>query len=90
MTLPTSDVDLFSDETLSDTRHAYKSLRDAGPIVYCEANEIYAVTQFDAVRAALRADKVLVNSKGVAANDMINSAPADATLISDGETHKRR
>lgn len=90
MTIPTSDIDFFSDGTLLDTQHTYKALRDTGPIVYCEPNDLYVVTQYDAVRVALRADDILINGRGVAANDLINSAPPDATLTSDGETHNRR
>ncbi|MEM1366315.1 MAG: cytochrome P450 [Pseudomonadota bacterium] len=90
MTIPSSDIDFFGDETLQNTEAAYKALRDIGPIVYCEPNDLYVVAHYDAVRAALRADDILINGKGVAANELINSAPPDATLTSDGETHNRR
>ena len=90
MTIPTSDIDFFSDETLLNTQDTYKALRDIGPIVYCAPNDLYVVTQYDALRTALRAGDVLINGKGVAANELINSAPPDATLTSDGETHNRR
>lgn len=90
MALPICDTDFFSDETLLNTQDTYKVLRDTGAIVYCEPNDLYVVARYDAVRAALRADDILISSKGVAANEMINSAPQDATLTSDGETHNRR
>ncbi|MEO0580343.1 MAG: cytochrome P450, partial [Pseudomonadota bacterium] len=90
MTLPESTIDLFSDETLANTAAAYQALRDTGPIVFLPANDLFAVTQYQSVKQALRADLVLVNSKGVAANPIINDTTAEATLTSDGETHLRR
>ncbi|HCN31990.1 MAG TPA: cytochrome P450 [Rhodobiaceae bacterium] len=87
---PKSDIDLFSDETLQNTEFYYKALRDLGPIVHLPKNELYAITQFEAVRVALRDDAQLINGKGVAANPILNDMPSDATLISDGETHLRR
>ncbi|MEM6682618.1 MAG: cytochrome P450, partial [Pseudomonadota bacterium] len=53
-------------------------------------NDLYAITHFDTVRAALRAGDVLISGKGVAANDVINSAANEATITSDGATHKHR
>lgn len=90
MSIPRSEIDLFSDETLTHTPAQYKKLRELGAIVHVPASDLYAVTHFDAVRAALRADDVLISGKGVAANDIINSAANEATLTSDGETHKHR
>lgn len=64
MSVPTADTDLFSDATLKDTPNAYRSLREHGAIVRLPANDLYAITRFDVVRAALRADKTLVSSHG--------------------------
>lgn len=90
MTLPECDIDLFSDETLQNTERAYRRLRDAGAVVFLPKNDLFAVTHHEAVRFALRADKTLINAKGVAANPMINDIGGNATLTSDGDTHSRR
>ena len=90
MSIPSVDTDLFSDDTLTNTPSAYQSLRDNGPLVHLSANDLYAVTHFDAVRAALRADTALISSHGVAANDFLNSTQGYATITSDGEVHSRR
>ncbi|MEO0438946.1 MAG: cytochrome P450 [Pseudomonadota bacterium] len=87
---PSTDIDLYGDHTLMHTRDVYRELRKLGPVVYLTTNESYAVTQFDALRVALRADSVLVNGEGVAANEIINGAPKDTTLTSDGDTHRYR
>ena len=65
MKAATSDIDLFSDATLRDTPHWYGVLREAGAMLHLPRNELYAVTRYDVVRHALRADAVLVNSRGV-------------------------
>ncbi|MEO1080246.1 MAG: cytochrome P450 [Pseudomonadota bacterium] len=90
MNTPVSDIDLYSDDTLENTRAVYSELRDLGAVVYLKSNDLYAITRFDAVRTALRADKVLINGEGVAANEVINGAPKDTTITSDGETHNHR
>ena len=87
---PPSDIDLFSDDTLTNTPARYRTLRDIGPVVYLQRNDLFALTHFDAVRAALRADDVLINGRGVAANDFLNTTNSEATLISDGAVHSRR
>ncbi|MEL7044270.1 MAG: cytochrome P450 [Pseudomonadota bacterium] len=90
MNIPVSDIDLYSDDTLENTRVVYRQLRDLGAVVYLNSNDLYAITHYDAVRAALRADDVLINGEGVAANEIINGAPKDTTITSDGETHNHR
>ena len=90
MIVSESTIDLFSDHTLANTESQYQALRDTGAIVYLSTNDLYAVTRYDAVKQALRADRILVNSKGVAANPIINERGGDGTLTSDGKTHMRR
>lgn len=90
MSIPESQIDLFSDDTLQNTERVYKTLRDAGPIVRLPVNDLYAITQFAELRAGLRADSVLISGNGVAANDFMNGIPSHTTLISDGALHKKR
>jgi len=52
--------------------------------------KLWAIGRFDDVRAALRADDVLISGKGVAANDLLNGGPSAITLTSDGAVHERR
>ncbi len=40
MTIATSDVDLFSDDTLNKTSSVYKALRDIGPVVHLPQNDL--------------------------------------------------
>ncbi|MEM7570771.1 MAG: cytochrome P450 [Pseudomonadota bacterium] len=90
MTFPPSDIDLYSDDTLVNTAARYQALRALGPVVHVPANDLYAITQFRPVKAALRADDVLISGKGVAANEPMNSAANEATITSDGALHNHR
>jgi hypothetical protein len=59
---------------LRHTAGRYRTLREAAPIVYLPANGLYAATGYEVVRAALRADDVLISGRGVGANSSINDA----------------
>ncbi len=87
---PRFDQDLYCDALLENPYRAYRTLRDLGPLVRLPALDLLAVSRFDDVRAALRADQALISGEGVAANDVVNRRGAPITLTSDGETHARR
>jgi cytochrome P450 len=52
-TIPTTDVDPFSLEVLEDPLPFQAALRDAGPVVYLERHDVYAMGRYEHVRAAL-------------------------------------
>lgn len=54
VTIPTSGVDLFSDEVLEDPYPAYAALRELGPAVWLERHKAWAIPRYEEVRAALR------------------------------------
>src|SRR5262245_58832384 len=90
--IPELDLDLYDDDTLLHTRERYRAMRDSASIVHLPANGMYAVTRYDSVRAALRADDVLISGRGVGGNALVNDdrTPTEITLSSDGDIHKRR
>lgn len=85
---PSIDVDLFSDEAIADPYPLYEELRNTGAVVWLERYDMWAVSRFEDVRAALRADKTLLSGKGVAMNDVLNDAGNTNTLVSDGSEHR--
>jgi len=87
---PELDVDLYCDEAIVDPHPRYRAIRDLGPAVFLRRHGAWAVGRFEDVRAALRADDVLVSRHGVALNDVVNEQPAVTTLASDGDVHRRR
>lgn len=85
---PRSSVDLFSDAVLDDPYPHLRALRDAGPAVWLERHEVYAVTRYDDVRSVLADDTTFVSGEGVGLNDVINVLGRGTTLMSDGAEHR--
>jgi cytochrome P450 len=88
--IPRSDIDLFSDEALDDPYPHLRALRDAGPLVWLDRQELYAVTRYDDVRRVLADHDTFVSGEGVGFNDFVNTAGRGTTLMSDGDEHRRQ
>lgn len=89
MARPELDVDLYTDAAIADPYPLYRSIRDLGPAVWLRAHSAWAIGRFDDVRAALRADQVLISGHGVGLNDIVNGAGSRITLTTDGDVHRR-
>ncbi|WP_329029475.1 cytochrome P450 [Streptomyces sp. NBC_01423] len=85
-TPPTSDVDLFADEVVLDPYPVYADLRERGPVVHLQHNDVYALTQYDVIRGAL-ADWESFSSTSIAFNPMANEALTGTSLASDPPVH---
>jgi cytochrome P450 len=85
--IPTSDLDLYSDEVLTEPYEHYRRLREAGPAVWLERHNAWVVARYDAVRAVLRDWKTFSSASGVAVNDVLNTAMRGNTLNSDPPLH---
>jgi cytochrome P450 len=86
--IPRSDADLFADDALDDPYPHLRALRDAGPVVWLDAHEMFAVTRHDDVRRVLDDHDTFVSGQGVALNDVINDLGRGTTLMSDGDEHR--
>jgi cytochrome P450 len=86
---PELDVDLYSDAAIVDPYPLYRTIRDLGPAVWLRAHGAWAIGRFDDVRAALRADGVLISGQGVAMNDVVNGQSSRLVLSSDGDVHRQ-
>ena len=82
--------DVYGRSALLDPYPHYRAIRDLGSAVWLPRRRMYAIARYDDVKAALRADQVLVSGKGVAANRVVNGMDAPITLTSDGDVHMRR
>jgi len=87
MSIPTSDLDLYSDDVLADPYEHYRRLRDAGPVVWLERHNAWVVARYDAVRAVLRNWATFSSASGVALNNTLNTAMQGNTLGSDPPLH---
>jgi cytochrome P450 len=85
--IPTSDVDLYSDDVLEEPYEHYRRLREAGAAVWLERHNAWVITRFDALRAVLRDWQTFSSASGVALNDTLNAALAGNTLNSDPPLH---
>jgi cytochrome P450 len=89
-TVPKLDVDIFSDEVLDVPWPAYRSIRDAGPVVRLEQEtyDVYAIGRFEDVRAALRDWQTFSSAKGIAFNEPMNET-ARGTILCDPPEHDK-
>ena len=86
---PHSDIDLWSDEVLSNPYPYYRELRDLGPAVWLDRHGIWVIPRYSGIRAALLDAEAFVSSKGIAVNDPANQAAEGIMLITDDPEHKR-
>jgi len=86
---PSLDTELFSDEVIAHPFPVYEEIRNAGPVVWLERYDMWVISRFEDVRAALRADETLLSGTGVAMNEVLNNSGNTNSLVSDGEEHKR-
>jgi cytochrome P450 len=87
VTLPTSDIDLFSDEHLDNPYPDYAALRDAGPVVQMSRLGVPALTQYDPVRYAVDNWETFRSGQGVSLNDLLNKAWTGTVIGTDPPYH---
>jgi cytochrome P450 len=88
--IPHYDADLFTDDALDDPYPHLRALRDAGPIVWLEAHDMFAVTRYADERDILADAATFISGEGVGLNDVVNTVGRGTTLISDSDEHRRQ
>jgi cytochrome P450 len=86
---PVSDLDLFDDTVLLDPYPSYAALRELGGVVRLPANDVYALTRYDAIRAALGDWESFSSAGAIGFNPMVNEALTGTSLASDPPVHTR-
>lgn len=86
---PVSDIDLWSDEVISDPYPYYRELRELGPAVWMPKHDIWVVPRFSSIREALLNGEVFTSRFGIAVNGMMNQASDGIMLLADDPEHKR-
>lgn len=87
MTIPSSDIDLFSDEVLLSPYESYRKLRDLGPAVWLDSMNGYAVARHHDVRRVLQDGETFTSSEGVSMNETINAQMSGTLISSNGDRH---
>jgi len=90
MTVPSSEIDIFSESELLHPYDNYARLRELGSVVTLDAIGFKAITRYEAVREALRDWRVFSSASGVALDDQVNHSLAGTTLSSDNPVHAQR
>ncbi len=85
--IPADDVDLFSDEQRIDPYPAYERLRAAGPVVHLTRQDVYALSGYDDVRAALMDWETFSSARSVFVDPQMNAQLEGITLCSDPPEH---
>lgn len=83
-----SGLDLFSDEVLQDSMPVYARLREQSPVVHLEQGDLWVITRYDDVRAAL-GDPETFSSVQVAFNPQMNDVLKGTSLATDPPDHHR-
>jgi len=83
----TSDIDLFADDVLVNPYPTYKALRDQAAVVHLPANNVYALTRYDTIRAALGDPASFSSVRAIAFNPDANDALEGTSLASDPPVH---
>lgn len=78
-TMPRSDVDLFADDVMNDPYPIYRQLRDAGPVVYLEALDAWAVPRYEQARHVL-GNWEAFPSADIALNDQFNQYVGEGVI----------
>jgi cytochrome P450 len=85
-----SDYDPYTDEALLDPFPGYRSLRDAGPVVWLDKYDMFAAARHATVTRTLTDDATFSSAHGVMMNDEMNKVLQGNTLCSDGDVHMQQ
>jgi cytochrome P450 len=86
-TIPTSNVDLYDDRSILNPYDSYRSLRDAGPVVWLSEHRVWAVSHYREVYQALHDHETFRSGAGVGLTDRLNEAQKGSCITSDPPYH---
>jgi cytochrome P450 len=82
-----SDIDLWSDENLSNPYPTYAKLRDQAAVVRLTQSDVWCLTRYDVIKEALNDWETYSSVKAIGFNDGVNDALQGTTLASDPPVH---
>ena len=83
----TSDIDLWSDENLSNPYPTYAKLRDQAAVVKLTKSDVWCITRYAEIKGALEDWESFSSVKAIGFNDGVNDALQGTTLASDPPMH---
>ncbi len=89
MSIPSLDIDFYSDAVILDPYPVYAQMRELGPVVYLPQHDLYALPRYAEVSEVLRQPLRFVSSRGVSPIPEVNDILVGSTLNSDPPEHDR-
>lgn len=89
MTMPSLDIDFYSDAVILDPHPVYETMRELGPVVYLPQHDLYALPRYAEVSEVLRQPLRFVSSRGVSPIAKVNDILVGSTLNSAPPDHDR-
>ncbi|AUG77609.1 monooxygenase [Kitasatospora sp. MMS16-BH015] len=86
---PLTEIDLFAGSDQPTRHEQYRALRDLGPVVRLSEPDVYAVTRYEEVKAALADHDTFRSGEGVGFNPQLNQMMQGIALVSDGAEHEQ-
>ncbi|HEU5472960.1 MAG TPA: cytochrome P450 [Actinophytocola sp.] len=86
---PRTDIDLYTEAAIRSPYENYRLLRDLGPAVWLERNDVWAVARYRDVHAALQDPETFSSASGVALNDQTNERMRATTVSTDPPEHEQ-
>jgi cytochrome P450 len=84
-----SSIDLFADDVVIDPYPFYRTLRDQAAVVHLPVNNVYALTRYDTIRAALGDPATFSSVRAIGFNPGVNDALQGTSLASDPPAHTK-
>lgn len=84
-----SDIDLWSDENLSNPYPTYAKLREQAAVVKLTQAGVYAITRYEQIREALGDWETFSSENAIGFNDGVNQALTGTTLATDPPMHEK-
>lgn len=84
----TSDIDLWSDENLSNPYPTFEKLREQASVVKLTESDVWAITRYDQIRDALGDWENFSSENGIGFNEGVNQALTGTTLATDPPLHE--
>ncbi|WP_189717366.1 cytochrome P450 [Streptomyces phaeofaciens] len=82
-----TEIDMFATSDRRTRYEQYAHLRELGAVVRLREPDVYAVTRYDEVRAALADHGTFVSGEGVGFDPGVNQIMRGVTLVSDPPEH---
>ena len=79
--------DFWDDDVILDPYPHYENLRELGPAVWLTRHDAWAITRYDALKAALLSPEVFSSADGCMMNEPMNVAAQGIMLCSDDPEH---